>query len=254
MRKYARLLRIEPQLGIGLTEEQLSEARRLAVVPVVSLPRGQRTADELLHSVTPGGTFGFMVVNGVIAHDLALGGRVATHLLGRGDILAPRVRSDGSLPVSRLFSVSDATRLAMLDATLHEIIRRWPPIAGALLMHAEHQMERVAIQQLISQLPRAEQRIVALLWHLADRWGRAEPPGVVVTLTLSHEAIAHLVGGRRPTVSAALVRLADRQLVARRPNGTWLLADESRALLNTAPPPRPTLGIEVLGGRAPAPV
>jgi hypothetical protein len=73
-----------------------------------------------------------------------------------------------------------------------------------------------------------------------------------MTLTLSHEAIAHLVGGRRPTVSGALARLADHELIARR-DGTWLLVDESRALLNTAPAPRPTLGIGSLGGGTPAP-
>jgi hypothetical protein len=71
--------------------------------------------------------------------------------------------------VSRFFSVTHATRLALLDATLHEIVRRWPRIAGAMVAIAEHQMERVALQQVISQLPRAEQRIVALLWHVADR-------------------------------------------------------------------------------------
>ena len=121
----------------------------------------------------------------------------------------------------------------MLDEAFHGVTRRWPSIATALLVHAERQLERVAVQQLISQLLRAEQRIVALFWHLADRWGRAEAHGVVLPLTVGHEAIGHLVGGRRPTVSRALGRLNDRRLIVRLANGTWLLDPSSLARCST---------------------
>jgi CRP-like cAMP-binding protein len=94
--------------------------------------------------------------------------------------------------------------VAILDDRFLAAVRRWPAIARALVIQVEQQLERVAVQQLISQLPRAEQRIVALFWHLADRWGYEGPDGVVLPLTLSHEAISRLVGGRRSTVSAAL--------------------------------------------------
>jgi CRP-like cAMP-binding protein len=114
----------------------------------------------------------------------------------------------------------------------------------------EQQLERVAVQQLISQLPRAEQRIVALFWHLADRWGYEGPDGVVLPLTLSHEAISRLVGGRRSTVSAALGTLVSDGLVVRLANDTWLLAPASRVLLEPAgAPPERRPGIRLLGAQ-----
>jgi CRP-like cAMP-binding protein len=135
----------------------------------------------------------------------------------------------------------------MLDEAVPALVRRWPHIAGALLVQAERQSERVALHQLISQLPRTDQRVVALLWHLADRWGRTEDGGVVVLLALKHEAIAHMVGGQRSTISAAFAHLADQKLVTRRPNGTWLLARESQVMLDEAPPPAPMPDLYLLG-------
>lgn len=244
---YVRLLAIAPSLGDGLTGRELQEARRLAVAPVVTLAAGHWDADELRCAHTTCRVFGCMIADGLVAHELVLGDRSATHLLGRGDIIAPRVQPSTTLALTRLFSVAEDTRLVLLDPVFPAIARRWPSIVGALFVQAERQLERVAVQQLISQLPRAEQRVVALLWHLADHWGRAEGDGVVVPLTLGHEAIGRLAGGRRPTVSAALARLADRKLVVRLSNGTWRLAAESQTLLDDVPAPNPIPSVRLLG-------
>ena len=75
-----------------------------------------------------------------------------------------------------------------------------------------------------------------LLWHLAERWGRVCPHGVVVPVTLSHRMIGQIVSARRPTVSAAIGRLRDSGELIRRPDGTWLLTGE--------PPNLPDVGLE----------
>jgi hypothetical protein len=241
-----RLLDVAPRLGAELPRSELADARRLIVVPVVTVPDGHWRCGDLRGLVGACG-LGCVVVEGVIAHDLVSGGRVAKHLLGPGDVLAPAVRRGRYLPLLRLFGVTDEARLAVLDESFDAVVRRWPAIARALVAQVEEQMERVAVQQLISQLPRAEQRIVALLWHLADRWGYEEPQGMVLPLTLSHEAISRLVGGRRSTVSAALGTLAGAGLVTRLANDTWLLTPASRELLEpSATPPRPP-SIRLLG-------
>jgi CRP/FNR family transcriptional regulator, cyclic AMP receptor protein len=247
--EHVHLLQVCPGLGAGLTRRELTEARRLVVAPSVTVPAGQWETGELARMV---GTcpLGCIVTDGVIAHDLMLGGRPATYLIGPGDVLAPTVQATRYLAPTRLFTVTDLARLAILDESFYAVARTWPSIAGALLVQVEAQMERIAVQQLISQLPRADQRIVALLWHLADRWGRAEQDGVVVPLTVGHEALSRLVGGRRPTVSAALGRLADRGLVVRLANDTWLLSPASRALLDhAAAAPGPTPSVRLLGRR-----
>ena len=243
-----RLLDVAPRLGAELAPSQRAEARRLIVVPLVTIPGGRWQCSALRDEVGACGV-GCVIAEGMIAHDLVAGGRVAKHLLGPGDVLAPADHVDRCLPVLRLFGVTDRARLAILDESFDSVVRRWPAIARALVVQVEEQMERVAVQQLISQMPRAEQRIVALLWHLADRWGRVEDDGVVVPLTLSHEAVSRLVGGRRSTVSAALGALASEGLVMRLANHTWLLAPASRGLLESpAALPRPS-SIRLLGGR-----
>lgn len=243
-----RLLDVAPRLGAELPHGELAEARRLIVVPVVTIPGGRWQRSELRDKVGAC-RVGCVVVEGVIAHDLVTGGRIATHLLGPGDVLAPAVRAGRYLPLLRLYGVTDRARLAVLDESFDAMVRRWPAIARALVAQVEEQMERVAVQQLISQLPRAEQRIVALLWHLADRWGHAEQEGIVLPLTLSHEAISRLVGGRRSTVSAALGTLTGDGLVARLANGTWLLAPASRALLEPPTAPEQPSSIRLLAAR-----
>jgi hypothetical protein len=250
---HVPLLEVEPRLGAGLSGRELADARRLAVAPLVTLPAGRWEPDELRKALGAGTTYGCLVHDGLVAHELALGERAATHLLGRGDILAPAVRPGRLLPLVRFFGVADATRLVVLDETFPGLARQWPSIAVALLVQAERQLERVAVQQLISQMPRAEARIVALFWHLADRWGRAEAGGVVVPVTLSHEALSRLVDGQRPTISAALGRLAELELLVRRPNGTWFLAMQSRALLDGAPTPGPVANVRLLGTARPPP-
>jgi CRP/FNR family transcriptional regulator, cyclic AMP receptor protein len=249
-RGYVRLLQVQPLLGTGLQREDIADARRLAVAPVASLSAGRPGAAELRRLLREEGAIGCLVVDGMITDDLTLAGRVATHLLGRGDILPRITRPSRLLQVRESFGVTEGTRVAVLDETFSAMTRRWPSIAGALLAQAARQAQRVAVQELISHLPRADQRIVALLWHLADRWGRAEPEGVVVPVMMGHEAIARLVGGRRPTISSALGRLGEQGLVCRQSNGTWRLDPASRALLNPAVPPDPAPSIRLLSSRA----
>jgi hypothetical protein len=86
--------------------------------------------------------------------------------------------------------------------------------------------QRLAVTQAISQLNRVDRRLLALFWHLAERWGRVSRDGIVVPLALSHRLIGELVGARRPTVSTALAELAREGQLARRQDGTWLLTGE----------------------------
>ena len=89
---------------------------------------------------------------------------------------------------------------------------------------------RLALTQAISQLNGVERRLLALLWHLAERWGRMTPDGIAVALALSHRELAQLVGARRPTVSSALGQLRERGELVRRADGCWILTGEPTGL------------------------
>jgi CRP-like cAMP-binding protein len=92
------------------------------------------------------------------------------------------------------------------------------------------------VQAAISQLPRVELRVLALLWQLADRWGRVTPLGVEIDLELTHEALGRLIGAQRPTVSLALADLAEAGAVTRTARRRGLLGRGSRDLLRAAEP------------------
>jgi hypothetical protein len=191
------------------------------------------------------------VVDGLVVHEVILGGRTATQLLGPGDLLCPAQPPGRLMSAALRFNFTEPVALAVLDEEFEAATRRWPAIATALIVRAERQAERAALQQAISQLPRAEQRIVALLWHLGDRWGSLADGHVAVPVSLGHEGIAQLVGARRPTISAALGRLEASGQILRQPDGTWLLSVGSRASFDSARGPfPPTPDVRLLSGRA----
>ena len=106
---------------------------------------------------------------------------------------------------------------AVLDRRFAGELARWPEVTAALFERLSERSLRLATTQAISQLTRVDRRLKALLWHLAERWGRVSGDGVVVPLALTHRILGQLVGARRPTVSTALGELAERgELVRRR--------------------------------------
>ena len=94
----------------------------------------------------------------------------------------------------------------------------------------------------IGHLPSAELRILAVLWHLAETWGKVVVDGVLIPFPFTHAALGQLMGARRPTVSLALVNLHTEGLVRRLDDGTWLLPAGSDVALR-----------EMLAGRSPVP-
>ena len=93
-----------------------------------------------------------------------MSGRTCTRLIGpRELVLLDGVETD-SIPVTWEWSVLAPARLALLDGRLRLIARRWPPLMGAILERAAQQTRNAFLQQAISQLPRVEERLLALFW------------------------------------------------------------------------------------------
>jgi CRP-like cAMP-binding protein len=120
-------------------------------------------------------------------------------------------------------------RLALIDARANAAIGRYPEVSAVIVDRLVERSKRLAVAQAISQLTRVEDRLVSLFWHLAERWGRVSPDGIVVPLALSHRVLGELIGARRPTVSTAVANLARAGRVTRRRDGSWLLSGEPDA-------------------------
>jgi hypothetical protein len=95
-------------------------------------------------------------------------------------------------------------------------------IAARLVQRMSRQLDHAAHQLAIQQLPRVEDRLTALYWQFAKRWGRATPDGLLVEMDLRHEVIGQLVGSRRSTVSVGLAALSRRGVLREAPRGMVL--------------------------------
>lgn len=168
-----------------------------------------------------------VVVSGLIVRDHALAGTIATELLGPGDLVELGQDGDAFVAGAMQWTVLEPTRLAVLDARVLSQLGRHPELAARLLQRAGRQIWRGTVHRAIAQLPRVELRLLGLLWHLAERYGRVSAAGVVVPIELRHETLGRLIGARRPTVSLAVKALADDGSVLRRADGAWVVRHDS---------------------------
>ena len=220
-----RLFDAEPDLIRFLGEEEAQLARETQL-PVQSLPKGEIDLRRLLE---PAGAFGALVLDGMLQQSLLLGTHSGLRLLGPGDVLS-LTHAPGSMLISESgYRALVPTRVAMLEREMLIAVRRWPQIAAGLHAHVGEQSERLMTQLMICQLPRVDDRLLALMWMLAESWGQVTPAGTVLPIGLTHAALGGLIGARRPTVTLALGNLTANGLVRREPRG-WLLLGSPNGL------------------------
>jgi len=222
-RRTLSLLDLDPDLAQLLRDERLREAHEQLQVEVRRLPEGPWSAGRL--AATNPEHVGLLVLEGVVSREVVVADTVSTELLGPGDVLRPWAVSGSPslLQITVRWSVLTECRVAILDRRFGNRVIQWPEVNSVLIDRIDHRAQRLATTQAISQLNRVDRRLLALFWHLAERWGRMTPEGMAVPLTLSHRMLGQLVGARRPTVSTAIGDLARRDELVRRANGSWLL-------------------------------
>ena len=217
------LLREDAELAAAIAGEERELAERVLIVGGFTADVGVLDLPE--EHLEPG--LGLLVLEGLVTVNVVLGDRVASQLAGPGDIIDPAPTADALLPAAVSYIVSDTARIAILDRRFIAATRRWPGLLLTLHQRLRDQERRLAVHAAIGKLRRIEDRVLALLWHLGERWGRMTTEGVVVPLSLTHETIGRLAGAERPTVSLALTELARTGEVTRRDDGAFVLAPDS---------------------------
>ncbi len=215
------VLREDPELARAIAPASREWAVRDCVAPVLTLPRGRWDPARTLTS--PDG-IGLLVLSGQLIRRVAVDGRGGAELLGDGDLLRPWQGQDTIATVSSTIGwrVLTPARLAVLDGRMAEQLARYPSLVGAVAARAIVRARRLVLLMAIVHHPRIEVRLHMLLWHLADRWGRVRPDGVLVPLRLPHAVLADLVAAQRPSVTMALGQLCSRDHVTQVREG-WLL-------------------------------
>src|SRR5947209_6779561 len=174
---------------------------------------------------------GFLVLEGLAVSRLELAGTVSIEPLGPGDVvLPPTAEIEGSpLPCAHSWTAAGRVRVAMMPDALPMLLARWPGLAAGFLERAQRRAERARVLQAIATVTRVDVRILALLWHLAGRWGRVTPDGVLLRAPLTHRLLAELIGARRPTVTTSLGQLERTGALSRPGGDAWLLHGEPPA-------------------------
>lgn len=211
---------LHPELIAGIPEQRRQLAREHLLAPVARFGAGPWTP-----TVDDGRAIGLLIVEGLMMRDVVLADTVATELVGRGDILRPS-EHDGSgapVPFDVEWRVIQPTTMALLDRPFAAALAEWPEAVEAVLAAAVRRSQSLAVQLAVCHLRRVHTRILVLMWHMADRWGKVRADGVHVPLNLSHRSLGHIVGAQRPSVTTALRQLTSEGLISRCADGTWLL-------------------------------
>ena len=208
-----RLLEADPDLAPGMPDADRAQAQAV-LVPALRAERGPWVPPERL-----GAAIVVVVLEGLLVARGVTYARDDAQLVGPGDTLDGRLLADRSVRWRAL----EPMRLAVLDERFVLAARRWPALLTGLTRRLLDCQRNRQTRAAICAMPRVEERVLALLSHLALQWGHVTPDGVTLQLPLTHELLGALIGARRPTVSLALTSLAQEGLVSRRDDGTWLL-------------------------------
>ena len=220
--RQASLLDLDPDLGRQLAATRREDVAQL-IVRVHALDAGPWDG-ERLRGAGPE-HLGLLLVEGLVAREVVLSDTVSCELLGPGDLVRPWSAED-SIRLLRgqvRWTVLERAGVAVLDRRFAAALTRFPEVNSVLVDRLAAQIQRLSLTQSIAQLHGVDRRLLLLFWRLAERWGRSTEDGVRLTLPLPRRLIAHLVGARRPTVSAALGALSARGLLVRE-GESWLLA------------------------------
>jgi hypothetical protein len=222
---------IAGELGATFPDERTTAAAERVTVAAARLDFGPVDPGELPAMLDPEWpAAGALVVGGLMFADSRLAGQTSTQIFGAGDVLPLAPDSLAVLPFRSRLSVAEVATLVPLDDRFLGLAHRFG-LARRLADAAIDQVRRAAAQQAISQLSRVELRLLAMMWHLAERWGRMTPDGLALDLDVTHARLGQLVGAKRPTVSLALKLLEDERALRRTGNGSWLLAKDSWRML-----------------------
>lgn len=226
----AALLDLLPGLGSRLSDEERRGATRTHVSIRVT-PDGPFDLDDTLRGTR---AFALVIVEGVVLCPLRHQEHAALRLLGPGDIISRPGESRPALATRSPFVADGLVRYAALDDRLLALARRYPRLIEGLQTINGDQQQRLVSQLLICQLPRVEDRILALMWLLAETWGRQACAGTLVPIKLTHHAIGLLIGARRSTVTLALKELRRRNVLVRRKDD-WLILEPPRPVTAEEP-------------------
>ena len=221
----AHVLVRDPDLAGGLEGERLRRAERDLIAPTVIAFEGPWEPEA--HGEGARGGIGLLLLEGLIVRRVGRVGRYGAELLGPGDLMRPWEHDgeDVTLPFGTSFQVMEQALLAQLDLRFAARAAPYPEVTSAFIGRAMQRSRTLVVNMAIAHYPRIDRRLLMLMWHLADRWGRVTPDGIRIPLRLTHQLLADLVASRRPSVTSGLQQLTREGHISKL-GDAWLLHGE----------------------------
>jgi CRP/FNR family cyclic AMP-dependent transcriptional regulator len=200
------LLDVDPDLAAAIPRERAGALRTELTAPVYRLARGVLPEPPARSPGEP--HFGYLVLKGLLISEVAVCGRPTAELIGPSDLIRPWAPDEEPLlPCMVKWTVLEQALLAELGPSFASRVSGRPDVVETLLRRGVRRAQAVALQRSIASHVRVDVRVLAFLWHVAERFGVVTPGAVRINLPLTHSVLARLVGARRPTVTTALQRL-----------------------------------------------
>src|SRR3954470_7489230 len=197
------LLQLDPELADLVDETARLRAQHELAVGCAALRTGLWDVGRLRDASCAHA--GLLILDGVVAREVVIGGEVSSELLGAGDLIRPWAADvgEGLMASEVRWNVLADGRVAILDAAFLAHAAAFPGVTAMLMERIEARARRLAAAKAISQITRVDHRLLAMFRHLCERWGKVTTEGVALPLCLSHRMLGELIGARRPTVSTA---------------------------------------------------
>src|SRR5579859_1410889 len=144
-----------------------------------------------------------------------LGDQVSLRVLGPSAVVPTFERTPRPFFAISQWTMASDGRIAVFGEDFLRAARRWPPLYLDLLSRMEEQTDQLITQLTLCQLPRVEDRLLSMLWLLAESWGKVTAAGTLLPVHLTHEALGAMVGARRSTVTLALGKLSRKGIGGR---------------------------------------
>ena len=173
----------------------------------------QGPLDSVWGRPLPEPSFGLLVLSGCVTREALAGAHGAMEVLGPGDLLRPW--DEGALldePRARWRALTRAS-VALLDGEFARRAAPWPEVASTLMARVMRRQRAASLMLAMRTFPRVEDRVLAVLWLLAERLGHVTSEGVTVRLGLRQADVGAIAGARRPTVNVTLKLLREEGLL-----------------------------------------
>jgi hypothetical protein len=110
-----RLLDVDPDFAAGVDAPTAARAAAATVVPLQYVPPGPWEPSSLCEPESLFGPFAVVVVDGLLTRDVQLADRIATQLIGAGDVLAIGEPEETIPRTEHTWTAATDVRLAVLD-------------------------------------------------------------------------------------------------------------------------------------------